>query len=177
MALIKCSECGGKISDSATICPHCGKPVDVDECRVSGAGKKSRTIEHTKTIIFVIVIVAVVVFVIIPKVFLHGLFNWEKHFKVEMSDTFVGEKSWKVTSISGKWYEDVKIHFVYYSETYGNIKFIVDDDVLYGSDTIFEREIREKIDKALKQEGASNEEVIDEKNTRIEYITWDSIKK
>lgn len=28
MALIKCSECGGKVSDKASSCPHCGCPVD-----------------------------------------------------------------------------------------------------------------------------------------------------
>lgn len=27
MALIKCNECGSKISDQATICPNCGCPV------------------------------------------------------------------------------------------------------------------------------------------------------
>jgi len=27
MTLIKCSECGGMISDTATMCPHCGAPV------------------------------------------------------------------------------------------------------------------------------------------------------
>lgn len=27
MALIKCSECGREISDSAESCPHCGKPL------------------------------------------------------------------------------------------------------------------------------------------------------
>lgn len=26
--LLKCSECGGKVSDKATACPHCGAPVD-----------------------------------------------------------------------------------------------------------------------------------------------------
>lgn len=28
MAIIKCSECGKKISDKATKCPSCGAPVD-----------------------------------------------------------------------------------------------------------------------------------------------------
>ena len=27
MALIKCSECGGTVSDKAEKCPHCGCPV------------------------------------------------------------------------------------------------------------------------------------------------------
>lgn len=27
MALIKCPECGGTVSDSATTCPHCGYPL------------------------------------------------------------------------------------------------------------------------------------------------------
>jgi hypothetical protein len=28
MALIKCSECQGMISDKAVTCPHCGSPVE-----------------------------------------------------------------------------------------------------------------------------------------------------
>lgn len=27
MALIKCTECGGTVSDSASVCPHCGAPI------------------------------------------------------------------------------------------------------------------------------------------------------
>lgn len=30
MALIKCSECGNKISDKALICPHCGIELNQD---------------------------------------------------------------------------------------------------------------------------------------------------
>lgn len=28
MAIIKCSECGGQISNKASMCPHCGNPID-----------------------------------------------------------------------------------------------------------------------------------------------------
>ena len=28
MALLECPECGGKVSDNATICPHCGCPIE-----------------------------------------------------------------------------------------------------------------------------------------------------
>ena len=28
MALVKCSECGAKVSDKAAACPQCGAPVD-----------------------------------------------------------------------------------------------------------------------------------------------------
>jgi cytochrome c biogenesis protein CcdA len=28
MALIKCPECGGEVSDKARACPHCGAPLD-----------------------------------------------------------------------------------------------------------------------------------------------------
>ena len=31
MALLKCVECGGKVSSRATACPHCGCPVDDGE--------------------------------------------------------------------------------------------------------------------------------------------------
>lgn len=35
MALIKCTECGGTISDTATVCPHCGAPIM--KCKECGA--------------------------------------------------------------------------------------------------------------------------------------------
>ena len=28
MALFECPECGGKVSDKATLCPHCGCPIE-----------------------------------------------------------------------------------------------------------------------------------------------------
>lgn len=28
MALVKCNECGGMVSDKATVCPHCGAPLN-----------------------------------------------------------------------------------------------------------------------------------------------------
>lgn len=31
MALMKCDECGKKVSDKAKNCPHCGAPVEVEE--------------------------------------------------------------------------------------------------------------------------------------------------
>lgn len=34
MAIIKCSECGKKISDKATKCPSCGAPVDKKQMKV-----------------------------------------------------------------------------------------------------------------------------------------------
>lgn len=37
MALINCKECGKEISDTATVCPHCGAPVVKDVyCRKCG---------------------------------------------------------------------------------------------------------------------------------------------
>lgn len=37
MALVKCKECGQEISDTATVCPHCGAPVIKDiYCRKCG---------------------------------------------------------------------------------------------------------------------------------------------
>lgn len=36
MALIKCEECGKKVSDKASNCPHCGAPVEVIKCEECG---------------------------------------------------------------------------------------------------------------------------------------------
>ena len=38
MALIKCTECGEMISDKATVCPHCGAPIEkMTKCEDCGA--------------------------------------------------------------------------------------------------------------------------------------------
>lgn len=36
MALIKCKECGGMVSDKATVCPHCGAPLDLPHDTTDG---------------------------------------------------------------------------------------------------------------------------------------------
>ena len=61
MALIRCNECGGKVSDSAKVCPHCGKTVDVDECIMDEAIKKSGWYQKKKIIILVCIVVFVIV--------------------------------------------------------------------------------------------------------------------
>ncbi len=45
MALTKCSECGGEISDKATICPHCGNPVPANES-LRSSGEKTFSIKR-----------------------------------------------------------------------------------------------------------------------------------
>jgi hypothetical protein len=42
MALIKCSECDGKVASTAAACPHCGAPV---------AGKRATQIEGANALI------------------------------------------------------------------------------------------------------------------------------
>ncbi|MEG3923447.1 MULTISPECIES: hypothetical protein [unclassified Microcoleus] len=42
MALIKCSECDGKVASTATNCPHCGAPV---------GGKRATQIEGANALI------------------------------------------------------------------------------------------------------------------------------
>ena len=34
MALLKCYECGQKVSDRASACPHCGAPVIIKKTKV-----------------------------------------------------------------------------------------------------------------------------------------------
>lgn len=60
MALIRCNECGGKISDSAKVCPHCGKEVDLEECIMDEAIKKSGR-EKKKIIVIVGAIILCIV--------------------------------------------------------------------------------------------------------------------
>ena len=33
MVLLTCPECGGKVSDQATSCPHCGYPISILDLR------------------------------------------------------------------------------------------------------------------------------------------------
>lgn len=46
MALIKCSECGGQVSDKAASCPHCGAPISRAK-ETSAAGQELTTIQQT----------------------------------------------------------------------------------------------------------------------------------
>jgi uncharacterized membrane protein YvbJ len=46
MALIKCSECGGHVSDKAASCPHCGAPISRAKETIA-AGQELRTIQQT----------------------------------------------------------------------------------------------------------------------------------
>ena len=58
MAMIKCSECGKKISDKATVCPNCGCPIGV----IKEANKKKSKF-GTSTTVFLIVCILITVFV------------------------------------------------------------------------------------------------------------------
>jgi len=42
MALIKCIECNGEISDRAILCPHCGSPTDKTESMISSSNTDSK---------------------------------------------------------------------------------------------------------------------------------------
>ena len=41
MALIKCSECGAKISEKAIVCPKCGCPLDIIKQAIFNENKKN----------------------------------------------------------------------------------------------------------------------------------------
>lgn len=43
MALIECSECGGKVSDKAATCPHCGAPTIPGENVTAGSSPSEKT--------------------------------------------------------------------------------------------------------------------------------------
>lgn len=45
MALINCKECGKEVSDAASVCPHCGAPVDkYVYCRKCGTKVSENTV-------------------------------------------------------------------------------------------------------------------------------------
>ena len=48
MALINCEECGGKVSDTAAACPHCGAPVSA-ESKAIGTGLQ--TVQETSKVL------------------------------------------------------------------------------------------------------------------------------
>jgi hypothetical protein len=50
MALIQCPECGGKVSDRASVCPSCGHPRRVDQTRRSNDPQKSAKLEDGQAI-------------------------------------------------------------------------------------------------------------------------------
>ncbi len=56
MALIKCSECGGEISERASVCPKCGCPMGVTMKVISENHKKKMKIVKIASIIFSVII-------------------------------------------------------------------------------------------------------------------------
>ena len=67
MALIKCPECGKKVSDSATSCPNCGHPLMTKRQNVERVVEKRTVIKQKKkghgcltTILFAVLIIAVI---------------------------------------------------------------------------------------------------------------------
>ena len=67
MALIKCPECGKKVSDSATSCPNCGHPLSTKRQNVERVVEKRTVIKQKKkghgcltTILFAVLIIAVI---------------------------------------------------------------------------------------------------------------------
>ncbi|WP_213881199.1 hypothetical protein [Pseudomonas sp. dw_358] len=64
MALIKCSECGGKLSTKANSCPHCGAVRIGESLEDQSVREAKERISHKRKVLFVIVVcVAFVVFV------------------------------------------------------------------------------------------------------------------
>lgn len=176
MALITCKECGRTVSDAVTSCPHCGAKVDSDESRILEASKKSRKREFYRKIVVIGIIVAIIFFLVVPKIFLHGLFNWKSHFDVSFNDKY-NQKVWDIDSKDGKRYEDVTIHMTYSSKEYGLVKFEKTIDAIYSSTCVTEKEIMEMIDKKLEDQGGLSETSIEKWLFRVEYITWGNITK
>ena len=58
MALIKCPECNGDVSDKAATCPHCGYGFEVSN---KGDNKEKQLIEGKKLILTVVSIMAIVI--------------------------------------------------------------------------------------------------------------------
>jgi len=57
VAIIKCSECGGEISDKAASCPKCGAPISNNAAPLPDPTKKKATTRPWAWAIFVILIV------------------------------------------------------------------------------------------------------------------------
>lgn len=57
MALIRCTDCGGEISDSAPTCPRCGAPTKAGQKAAKKAGKKKTSVFTWLVLIFVVLLV------------------------------------------------------------------------------------------------------------------------
>lgn len=64
MALIKCSECGGEVSEKADVCPKCGCPIDISitEENERKKFKKKKTVKATILGTIVIIIFVIISF-------------------------------------------------------------------------------------------------------------------
>lgn len=56
MAMIKCPECGKKISDKAEACPNCGCPIDKNSLNNIDNQKKPKKNNALKILITVVVV-------------------------------------------------------------------------------------------------------------------------
>ena len=65
MALIKCSECGKKISDKAKICPNCSYPIKREKAKQKGKKLLSKYKQFSSQIFKILTIVCIVILVIL----------------------------------------------------------------------------------------------------------------
>ncbi len=81
MALLKCKECGGTVSDKAAACPHCGAPVEIEDVIIDesiqeevnrivpeGNKEKPKSLNKKLFIILAIIVAAIIAVVVVAKV-------------------------------------------------------------------------------------------------------------
>lgn len=71
MALIKCPECYGKISDKAAVCIHCGMPLTPSEVGRTQTKNMQKPMGAAKTTVSVTagILLAILILILLPAVF------------------------------------------------------------------------------------------------------------
>lgn len=133
MALIKCPECGGDISDKAKVCTHCGYPIQEEQPRQTETHSVDKPKERTggegvqlppnstNTKKNTIIIVAGVVAVIAAALILFGITaaaRKQAAKKRDLSDVFDFSFSWTMQDV-----------IKYEAEEFGNTEYRYDADV------------------------------------------------
>ena len=171
MALIICTECGKKVSDSASVCPNCGKPVDISdgvaEKKINDIKRKS----NISRIVGISVVAFIVLLIVVPKIIPKGKLSWEKNLSVNIYENDAGRRFWNIRNIGNKRLEGIELHIKF--ESY----FYPEEEITYGVSSLSPGEETDVSDSLIRYElkakkGIENDEELEKFVPKLQYITW-----
>ena len=155
MALIKCPECGKKVSENAKTCPICGEPIAKKKelKTLSNPIYKVRSLSNKIKIIIALLVLAIIVVIPISIIFNNKLTNEEqyavdyllKNSSLKPNQTEI-HKVWIYTEKDEK---DTKYYFAY--DILIKNTFFGDEEIIYGNETgLTQEQIKELVIRELR---------------------------